>query len=412
MKCSYCNRNFQREKMFYKHLAKVHKVNIDYNKTFQCSYCDKEFSSKFNMTRHEAIHCRKSFNCKHCKASFDAKMKLIEHYRSCQKGRKGMMYRKISVSKKTEPIKAIKEGISVKAIANKLNVSNKVIYCWLKSQPNHKSKKRAYKCLICQRVFTRLNYYRKHSQCHALQQCEYCENKYHISVLSRHIRCSHPHFSPKYICDICGRKVSTKTILKCHIERHNSAKFRCINKCGYETNCNENLKKHSKGCNINRKGKRGSYKTSSIRKKRKIVSLIESGETYSNIEKRFGVPSRKAKRWLKVSDTIFKDRVQTNRSVKGSGRKDDKWWASIQPRLLEEVKDLRQKELIVNNATILSLIHKLCVEQNIKIPERTDIDKMIQRFKKIIHGQLKSQQISLYFKRWGGPKTFKPVTRH
>ena len=54
-------------------------------KPFSCTHCDKSFSDKAHLTRHERLHNGvKPFSCKTCMKLFADKSHCLKHERNCK----------------------------------------------------------------------------------------------------------------------------------------------------------------------------------------------------------------------------------------------------------------------------------------------------------------------------------------
>lgn len=82
--CDECNHSFKKLERFNEHRNRYHKlkpVNEDYGKNgYQCDYCSRIFSSRWNLERHTAIHLgHRKFRCRECGKSFFRNEELKKH---------------------------------------------------------------------------------------------------------------------------------------------------------------------------------------------------------------------------------------------------------------------------------------------------------------------------------------------
>lgn len=74
--CSSCNRNFSQEKYYKRHMDVVH------NQKFKCKNCEKSYSNKYELTRHNCTvqpNRREVFICEVCKKKFIHQRYLKKH---------------------------------------------------------------------------------------------------------------------------------------------------------------------------------------------------------------------------------------------------------------------------------------------------------------------------------------------
>lgn len=147
--------------------------------------CNRKFSLKKYLSRHiKAIHYKK-FQCKNCMKTYFSNKETKEH--NC-------------------PAVPLEE-------------------------------KEKYSCLICNKVFLRDVYLKKHMKCHENKEknvselekkfmCEICAKTFtKISNLNKHFK---NHMSPNFKCTICGKEFFRKDVLENHVlVAHKKEQFKC-----------------------------------------------------------------------------------------------------------------------------------------------------------------------------------------
>ena len=80
VKCEFCSKSFQNEKLLTVHMSENHSENINKQKEFKCQYCAQVFKSQLGRQRHENkehIHLQKT--CDLCKVTCSDIRALAKH---------------------------------------------------------------------------------------------------------------------------------------------------------------------------------------------------------------------------------------------------------------------------------------------------------------------------------------------
>ena len=83
--CEICSKEFARKDSLRRHIRSVHDA-----KQYQCDICSKEFTGKDNVLLHKkSVHTLcKPFTCEKCKKQFSKRFDYTRHSLSCSKCRK------------------------------------------------------------------------------------------------------------------------------------------------------------------------------------------------------------------------------------------------------------------------------------------------------------------------------------
>ena len=186
-----------------------------------CSYCGKTFkSAKFAKKHEKVVHLGESVkNCEFCGTQLSEGIYLKEH--QLRKHAKELEERT------GIPIEKFHCDRCDKVYNVKRDLDDHI-------QVSHLGKKRrtAKLCTDCGRYFTRLDSYRYHqASAHGRgelknYQCPKCPNVYHKKGhLDRHVKAIHE--KEKVPCDICGKMLSDRNVLRRHLLTHGEPKFQC-----------------------------------------------------------------------------------------------------------------------------------------------------------------------------------------
>lgn len=194
---------------------------------YKCDGCNKIFSSEIELTNHKRIHIDvKLYLCELCSKTFKHRSSLNNHISSHNNNSNNTSF--------------------ICPLCEKNFSSQRLLDAHSKI---HTDRERRYVCKICNRAFYILQRLRRHEACHIEERkfkCTICEKSYKIpSYLQRHIVSSHEGIR-KHICDICGVKFLTKSILTEHIRTHTGERpFKC-EICGKGFTQNSTLSVHVK----------------------------------------------------------------------------------------------------------------------------------------------------------------------
>ena len=204
-------------------------------KYLSCTQCEKTFTTKgglkrhelAHMRRHEAIHTvtRKTFNCLQCDKRCNSLTKLHDHLRV--------------VHTKETPFSC--------SICGKT-------YGSMESMKRHEemhTNERKCACSKCDKAFTCLKNLKRHELIHADSKpysCSHCDKQFREQgKVTRHERI-HTKEKP-YDCSECDKKFPTSTQLKSHERIHTGEKpYNCLLCKTYSCKQKSHLNDHVKSC--------------------------------------------------------------------------------------------------------------------------------------------------------------------
>lgn len=218
MNCKHCNAKFQNKTDFDTHRVEAH-PHTCFKKT--CRFCSEVFVSKTLYKAHMQLHkdrntrSLKSYLCKLCGAEVTDKMMYVDHTRQ------HLCY----------TVKEMKEAMKSRLFQCK---SCTVVYKTKRNLLRHMDHhfKKTIKCDLCQEYTTHLGLRMHKKRVHQILDCHVC----HKVLIGRskmyyHYKKYHPTRTKDYECNICGKKYTTKPMLKYHFNlKHqvNSVKnFKC-----------------------------------------------------------------------------------------------------------------------------------------------------------------------------------------
>ncbi|XP_048515129.1 zinc finger protein 391-like isoform X17 [Athalia rosae] len=226
--CRKCDAGFFHMTKLIEHLKNVHGIE----RAFKCDQCGKAFRSSVNIKRHKLIHTGlKRFSCDICTYTCNQKTNLEYHRRRHTK----------DFQFKCE-------------ICNKGYLS-KADYL---EHKNVHSGKKPYACELCPKSYPYKNNLLVHKRLHHpgllktvdIHNCTMCSSSFpYKRFLTRHMKSVHgiePSSLKKFLCDYCGKQLSSQSILLTHRRTHTGEKPACCDVCGKRFTTRENLKLHQR----------------------------------------------------------------------------------------------------------------------------------------------------------------------
>ncbi|KAH0549382.1 PR domain zinc finger protein 15-like [Cotesia glomerata] len=224
--CSTCLCVFARKENLVSHVCAATKSQSKGFTRYQCSYCPKNFARekylKNHITRHSELH-----RCRRCRQKFSTRSELDSHKcgspkQACgQCGKKffNAVYLKRHIKRHNETPKAQK----------KKKAGEEILVI----------------CEICGDIFKNLWSLQQHQKSHGEKayECEICNRRFHrIGVLKQH---KFTHQSAELPCNVCGKKFKSKRALDVHVLLHGNKKYQC-DKCDKSFFQKYNYLKHYK----------------------------------------------------------------------------------------------------------------------------------------------------------------------
>ncbi|XP_071129153.1 oocyte zinc finger protein XlCOF6-like [Mytilus edulis] len=229
--CHLCHKFFFRLSVLKRHIKEVHSST-----TYSCDICGTKTKSEKNLKLHyKRIHSTRSgekkFNCTVCDKKFSFKTCLVDHFRRCHTDPENVKYPyTCHICKKGFFVKAIYEG-----------------------HLNTHFGKRPFSCQYCPKSYCNIYYLNIHTKrTHSGRkvckpkpfECEFCGKMFdYKSTRKEHIRKHTGYYCP-FVCSICGKTLKSKLSYKMHQNTH-SRPFHC-GICQARYSSNKALVKHMK----------------------------------------------------------------------------------------------------------------------------------------------------------------------
>lgn len=252
-KCTKCSKAFHRKEYLDTHL-KIHE-----GITYKCDICSVFCSSMYNLEIHKSTHSKvKSFRCELCEKSFPRRDFLDSHMELVHKNKKlectvcHKLFSRKDVLKRHE---AVHKNLSFDCdICNKKFTRRDRLVSHMKTHERESE----YKCTLCPSTFTKKEILEEHTNSHDLkEQCNICytffPTKINLELHQESHKPSRLSESPckeedGFKCEICEKKMSTRSVLLKHIRQVHGKKTE------YSQKTNTLQKEKSFLCNICSKG--------------------------------------------------------------------------------------------------------------------------------------------------------------
>lgn len=200
---------------------------------YKCDLCNRKFSLKKYLSRHvKAIHY-KQFQCKNCMKTYFSNKETKEHNCSA-----------IPFDEK--------EKYSC-LICNKIFLRDIYLKKHMKCHDNNNKdcktatdNEKKFMCEICAKTFTKIANLNKHFKNHANPnlKCDVCEKEFfRKDVLDNHVLVTHK--DEKFKCDECNKSFRSLKYLKIHAMQHGEKNYHCF-KCKMSFVYRWNLNKHNR----------------------------------------------------------------------------------------------------------------------------------------------------------------------
>lgn len=218
--CVLCPRTFLDKKPLRKHF--VQHITV---KSFPCDFCDKSFKTKHSKKAHiNVVHIPTHiYKCSSCDKVLKTKLSFLTHLRRHSK------------------------DYAVKCEVCDAGFITKAEYTL---HFNAKHGKNDNVCEICNKTFYDKYILQQHMLLHDSNgpsyQCELCDSKFVMrKSYRRHKQVAHSDYEPKrFICDICGKALSSKGYYNTHVLIHKGIKPHQCSYCEAEFTSRNTLKLH------------------------------------------------------------------------------------------------------------------------------------------------------------------------
>ncbi|XP_030752957.1 zinc finger protein 224-like [Sitophilus oryzae] len=296
--CTYCATKFTAKNSLQRHLENKHmdsragELNNSQKEVYGCGTCGLQTLYRSNLRRHKKVHLTpeepQMFACTHCDQKYITKHDLENHlednHMDSSPTDTALNNESISVEHVKQENNILEEDINGSS-DNKLELSKD-------------AQKNIRKCTICGYQTRKISHFERHQEVHMAPEerqmfpCAQCGKKYASKeALKRHLLCTHMdfrsedaqknihqcticgyqtleishlgrhqkiHLTPEerqmFACAHCGKKYTTKYILKCHLAvNHLDSRPKGLQKkvyrcalCDYETLRSACLRQHKK----------------------------------------------------------------------------------------------------------------------------------------------------------------------
>lgn len=202
------------------------KVKVKGKVQYQCKICNQYLTSAYGFVTHKTIHSgQKLFPCHICGRKFRLLGFLKNHLRHIHSMNNKHDLKDYQDSKSASDLKdSVRKGerryLDYKAIEKVKVIHNGAVF---------------YRCEICSKELTRVNYYISHMSIHTGEKkfiCHLCGKRFRLApMLKVHVKLTHERIK-NYNCEVCGQKFGTSTNLAEHRHTHTGERPHTCPQCG------------------------------------------------------------------------------------------------------------------------------------------------------------------------------------
>lgn len=250
-KCALCSNSYQSLNEFRNHLySNCEKRNS--HKKEECKICGKRFTLQSQLISHRNRVHGADIACHLCDQVFKNIVSLRSHRVNKHTGKDKICEICGYSTKKTHDFKRHQVSKHTNEYCFKCNLCDKGFYTQYEfnEHQNVHTMRRPYQCELCGMDYSRrsslvLHRIRKHPETFdASKRCHICNAVYlNKDTLTEHIA-THSQGRKKYHCDICGKGLLSRAILKVHERGHTGEKPFDCSYCGRGFSCKKNLSVH------------------------------------------------------------------------------------------------------------------------------------------------------------------------
>lgn len=245
--CSSCNKQYSSKESLQRHQEMRHGQVFQKNKKWkkvdkrsqrhksypvQCTECGRLVASRSAMVTHLRTHTgERPFECNHCDAKFVTKGSLKKHLdlHAVDRERK----------------------YTCEMCGSSFYRKNEII-----THIRIHTDERPYKCSLCPRAFKQVSTYIRHRRIHTGEKpyaCHICQKRFvEKSQVTKHLIVHTD--EKKFRCHLCNKYLKSKGALKTHINLHTNDKEHICSYCGRQFSFKGNLKLHIKRKHSERSG--------------------------------------------------------------------------------------------------------------------------------------------------------------
>ena len=255
-RCDICDVRFKTRSACQSHAAQH-----DDQCSYECNLCSRTFKTKMMLDQHQSVHSNiKNFHCE-CGTSYKSRRALVAHRKIKHSELKNQ---KLTHNEK----KTYQCSVCSKIFCRKQSLNDhvtthtgkksflcdicgclfrkrKTLVCHQKSYHGNEQ----FQCDECHRIFPNSTGFRNHKKLHDPErpyQCKVCNLRFAKKTVC-HMHTHNQHYKEgSHVCEDCGKKLSTKTLLIRHQVVHKDNRdFHCVY-CAGNYKSMDTLKKHMK----------------------------------------------------------------------------------------------------------------------------------------------------------------------